>query len=60
MIAHLFKDKHKVAGDINPLNLLVYFISGGQRVHKTLKVGHHRPGSKRPCKWRLASGPMIA
>ena len=24
MIAHIFKDKHKVRGDINPLNLLVY------------------------------------
>ena len=23
MIAHIFKDKHKVAGDINSLNLLV-------------------------------------
>ena len=24
MIVHIFKDKHKVAGDINSLNLLVF------------------------------------
>ena len=28
MIAHLFKDKHKVAEDINSLNLLVLFLKG--------------------------------
>ena len=26
MIVHIFKDKHKVAGDINSLNLLVVII----------------------------------
>ena len=26
MIAHIFKDKHKVAGNIHSLNLLVYNI----------------------------------
>ena len=25
MIAHIFKDKHKVVGDINSLNMLVAF-----------------------------------
>ena len=25
MIVHIFKDQHKVAGDINSLNLLVWF-----------------------------------
>ena len=25
MIVHIFKDKHKVAGDINSLNLLVFY-----------------------------------
>ena len=28
MIVHIFKDKHKVAGDINSLNLLVLFLKG--------------------------------
>ena len=26
MVAHIFKDKHKVAGDINSLNLFVFFL----------------------------------
>ena len=26
MIVHIFKDKHKVAGEINSLNLLVLFV----------------------------------
>ena len=34
MIAHIFKDKHKVAGDINSLNLLVF--------HETLQRNYRK------------------
>ena len=33
MIVHIFKDKHKVAGDINSLNLLVDFASSDNPEH---------------------------
>ena len=33
---------------------------GGQRIHMTLKAGHHRPTSETPLNGVSLAGPMIA
>ena len=32
----------------------------GERIQIPLKVGHHRPASETPFKWRFTGGPMMA
>ena len=32
----------------------------GERIHTSLKAGHHRPASEAPFKWRFAGVPMMA
>ena len=32
----------------------------GEMIQIPLKVGHHRPASETPFKWRFAGGPMMA
>ena len=38
----------------------VVFFMWGERIQITLKVGHHRPTSKMPFKWRFADGQIMA
>ena len=40
MIIHIFKDKHKVAGDINSLNLLVWLCHVYAPAELRLHCGH--------------------
>ena len=32
----------------------------GERIQIPLEMGHHRPASEAPFKWRFAGGPMVA
>ena len=38
----------------------MFFFIMGERIQSVLKVGHYRPASETPLKWRFAGGPMMA
>ena len=54
MIAHTLKDKHKVAGDIHSLNLLVVLVRSNANM-----ITHHRGNSNSLSSYNESTGYVL-